>query len=63
MIRIYLCLFRRRIPAADERLIRTLTAERDAAYQTGWSEGYLSGHEAGLRERLDDAELALGRAA
>jgi len=46
-----------------ERLIKTLTSERDAAYSTGYSSGYLDGYEAGLRALLEDAETALGRAA
>ena len=45
------------------RLIETLTAERDAAYAAGWDAGYSQGLEDGLRALLDDARLALGRAA
>lgn len=52
--------------AEDERvrrLIASLTQQRDQAYQDGYTLGWLDGHEAGLRQVLADAELALGRAA
>lgn len=46
-----------------QRLISTLTTERDAAYQTGYEAGHLAGYEAGLQALLADACTALGRAA
>ena len=49
--------------AAAQRLIETLTAERDRAFQDGYDLGYVAGVEAGLHELLEDAATALGRAA
>jgi hypothetical protein len=37
--------------------------ERDAAHQAAYDTGFLDGLESGLRELLDDAATALGRAA
>jgi hypothetical protein len=37
--------------------------ERLAAYSAGYDAGYAEGLEDGLRQLLDDARLALGRAA
>lgn len=52
------------VPLADVLdLIERKNLERDEAYQTGARDGYVQGVEDGLRERLVDAELAMGRAA
>lgn len=45
------------------RLIEAKNAERDAAYQDGYSRGYVDGLEAGLRATLTEARNALGEAA
>ena len=63
MIAVFLRLCQRGIPAADARLIASLTAERDQAYQAGYASGFVDGLEAGLRESLDDARTAIGRSA
>lgn len=49
-----------------ERIAAVIDAqaeERLAAYVAGYGTGYADGYEAGLRALLDDARLALGRAA
>lgn len=45
------------------RLVAAQVEERLAAYRSGYDAGYADGLEAGLRQLLADAELALGRAA
>lgn len=52
------------VPLADVLdLIERKNLERDEAYQVGARDGYVQGVEDGLRERLADAKLALGRVA
>jgi hypothetical protein len=58
----------RRREAADflelaASLIDAQAEERIAAYAAGYDTGHADGLEAGLRQLLDDARLALGRAA
>lgn len=61
-----MCALRHRRRADEQQrahqLTATLTAARDQAHADGYTLGWLDGYEQGLRERLDDAQAALGRA-